>query len=227
MNMAMDLESPHANSNGTVLEAVTKDQLEHRLPNADSPRVGEEPVRLPVWREASGGATSWRTSSGPKRSASRTSRRRRHELVDASPTAPRRLRPAMENYRIDPRKNLREQRSHGPRVSTARGIVLEVFAQYGHRPAVADRVGVAAINTVRQCRRTSACAGRRRPEDRSSRSARSRSRRWRGRPKWLFVGRREQFGELRGAGLARRDRTCATSGRLPRTRQGSDPRRTT
>ena len=42
MNMAMDLESPQANSNGTVLEAVTKDQLNTGLNGQIRYRVSEK-----------------------------------------------------------------------------------------------------------------------------------------------------------------------------------------
>ena len=50
--MAFDPEDPSANRSGTVLEAVTKDQLNTGLTGQIRYRVSRaEPLRLPVRRE--------------------------------------------------------------------------------------------------------------------------------------------------------------------------------
>ena len=49
LNMALDLEDPQANAGGTMLEAVTKDQLNTGLTGADSlPGQRKQSVRLPL-----------------------------------------------------------------------------------------------------------------------------------------------------------------------------------
>ena len=53
VNMASDPEDPQANQSGTMLEAVTKDQLNTGLDGQIRYRVSRaEPLRLPVRREA-------------------------------------------------------------------------------------------------------------------------------------------------------------------------------
>jgi regulator of protease activity HflC (stomatin/prohibitin superfamily) len=154
MNMAMDLESPHANSNGTVLEAVTKDQLNTGLNGQIRYRASEKNlyaylfgVKRPVVH-----VMAYFISVLRERIANFEAPAV-HEQPDASLLAsPEAATAAMGVSINDLRKNLRDINDHMDReciTSAARyGIVLEASLITGIDPPAEVESALAAINTA-------------------------------------------------------------------------------
>jgi len=155
MNMAMDLESPQANSNGTVLEAVTKDQLNTGLNGQIRYRVSEKNlyaylfgVKRPVVH-----VMGYFISILRERIANFEAPAAAHEPTGDSPIAsPEAATAAMGVSINDLRKNLRDINDHMDReceTSAARyGIVLEASLITGIDPPAEVESALAAINTA-------------------------------------------------------------------------------
>ncbi len=154
MNMAMDLESPNANSNGTVLEAVTKDQLNTGLNGQIRYRASEKNlyaylfgVKRPVVH-----VMAYFISVLRERIANFEAPPA-HEAADASLlSSPEAATAAMGVSINDLRKNLRDINDHMDReciTSAARyGIVLEASLITGIDPPAEVESALAAINTA-------------------------------------------------------------------------------
>ena len=155
MNMAMDLESPQANSNGTVLEAVTKDQLNTGLNGQIRYRVSEKNlyaylfgVKHPVVH-----VMGYFISILRERIANFEAPAAAHEPTGESPIAsPEAATAAMGVSINDLRKNLRDINDHMDReceTSAARyGLVLEASLITGIDPPAEVESALAAINTA-------------------------------------------------------------------------------
>jgi regulator of protease activity HflC (stomatin/prohibitin superfamily) len=154
MNMATDLESPQANSNGTMLEAVTKDQLNTGLKGQIRYRAAEKNlyayvfgVKTPIVH-----VMGYFISVLRERIANFEAPAKPAAAADSPLASPDAATAAMGVSINDLRKNLRDINDHMDqecRTSAARyGIVLDASLITGIDPPTEVESALAAINTA-------------------------------------------------------------------------------
>jgi regulator of protease activity HflC (stomatin/prohibitin superfamily) len=154
MNMATDLESPQANSNGTMLEAVTKDQLNTGLKGQIRYRAAEKNlyayvfgVKTPIVH-----VMGYFISVLRERIANFVAPVKPAAATDSPLASPEAATAAMGVSINDLRKNLRDINDHMDqecRTSAARyGIVLDASLITGIDPPPEVESALAAINTA-------------------------------------------------------------------------------
>jgi regulator of protease activity HflC (stomatin/prohibitin superfamily) len=154
MNMATDLESPQANSNGTMLEAVTKDQLNTGLKGQIRYRAAEKNlyayvfgVKTPIVH-----VMGYFISVLRERIANFEAPVKPAAATDSPLASPEAATAAMGVSINDLRKNLRDINDHMDqecRTSAARyGIVLDASLITGIDPPPEVESALAAINTA-------------------------------------------------------------------------------